>query len=34
VLLEGAIPTTGNIRVWAKVVDGAGPIPVSTSPGT
>jgi hypothetical protein len=34
VTLAGAVPTTGVIRVWAKVVDAAGPIPISDSPGT
>ena len=33
VLLAGAVPLTGNIRVWAKVVDGAGQVAVSRVPG-
>jgi hypothetical protein len=32
ITLSGAVPTTGIIRVWAKVVDGAGYYPISETP--
>lgn len=33
ITLSGAVPDSGIIRVWAKVVDGAGQVAVSSVPG-